>query len=265
MLVQRIITAFFLIIFVLLGIFYLPEKWFAVIAGLIVFAGVFEYASMCQQKKTNIAFFVLSLLALFFLLELTFPIIVLSCGVVWWFLVPYFLVYYSKNEKNILSPIFVRWLVGALVFIPCLVGMIELKKMFGPGYLLYVLIAVWAADIGAYFSGRFFGKHKLAEHISPNKTTEGVVGGVIFSLAASLIGGYVLKLHGMQWLLVMTLIIVTCLWSVIGDLFESMLKREANIKDSGQLLPGHGGIYDRIDSLTAAIPIFTLGLVFFLK
>jgi len=264
-LIQRLITGFILIILVLAGIFYLPAKWFALVAGLVVFAAALEYFLMWQKDKIFLFISLLSLLFFYLLLEFTLPIIGLVCGVVWWLIAPYFLVYYSKNGENILTNVFIRWLVGILVFIPCLIGMVELKSIFGAGYLLYVLIAVWAADVGAYFSGKFFGKHKLAEFVSPNKTTEGVIGGIVLSTIVSLVGGFILKLQGIELLLIITLIIVTCLWSVIGDLFESMLKRDANIKDSGCLLPGHGGIYDRIDSLTAAIPIFTLGLMFFLK
>jgi phosphatidate cytidylyltransferase len=265
MLLYRVITAFFLIIFVLLGIFFLPINWFAIVASLVIFAAALEYSMMWEHNKIVTVLFLLSLLCIFLILELLSPIVALISGVIWWLIVPYFLVYYSKHEKNVLSGVVFKWFVGLFVFIPCLVGIIELRKIFGPAFLLYILVAVWAADIGAYFAGKYFGEHKLAEAISPNKTMEGVAGGLIFSLIISVIGGFILPLHGIQWLLIITLVIVSCLWSIIGDLFESMLKRDANIKDSGCLLPGHGGIYDRIDSITAAIPIFTLGLMFFLK
>ncbi|WP_338036112.1 phosphatidate cytidylyltransferase [Halomonas binhaiensis] len=128
----------------------------------------------------------------------------------------------------------------------------------GGVWLLFVLLLVWCADTGAYFFGRAFGKRKLAPKVSPGKSWEGVLGGmgvtaflaVIFSLWQSLDLGATIVL------VVVTLGVT--LTSVLGDLLESMLKRHRGLKDSSQLLPGHGGILDRIDSLTAAVPVFAL-------
>ena len=127
--------------------------------------------------------------------------------------------------------------------------------------MLYVLAIVWAADIGAYFTGLRFGKNLLGAKISPKKTIEGLIGGIVAALLVATIGGFLLHFTGIRWLFILTLAVIVCLWSVIGDLFESMLKRQAGVKDSGVILPGHGGVYDRIDSLTAAIPLFALGLL----
>ena len=129
----------------------------------------------------------------------------------------------------------------------------------GPEWLLYGLMLVWVADIGAYFSGRRFGRHKLAPAISPGKTVEGLYGAVaavsVYTLLAAFYFG--LDTRGTIYLLVMA--VVLTLVSVAGDLFESVLKRERGVKDSGVLLPGHGGALDRIDSVLAAMPVFMLG------
>jgi phosphatidate cytidylyltransferase len=127
--------------------------------------------------------------------------------------------------------------------------------------LMYLLTLVWLADIGAYFSGRKFGRRKLAPTISPGKTWEGVYGGVGANLVWMLLiywltDGFEIGLS--QFLLIG---VATVLISVVGDLFESILKREAGVKDSGKLLPGHGGILDRIDSMIAASPVFVSGLL----
>lgn len=129
-----------------------------------------------------------------------------------------------------------------------------------PWWLLYVFVLVWCADSGAYFAGRAFGKHKLAPNVSPKKTYEGMIGGILAGCVVVIaIGTLQLALTNKQLLLFLGLSVFTIAISVLGDLFESMLKRRAGIKDSGTLLPGHGGVLDRIDSLLAAVPIFALG------
>ena len=131
---------------------------------------------------------------------------------------------------------------------------------------LSLITLVAAADVGAYFSGKKFGKHKLAELVSPNKTWEGVIGGLISCfLIASIL--YVLKsalqAEAINWLLLLILPLLVSSFSVIGDLFESMLKRVRGLKDSGNILPGHGGILDRIDGLVSTAPVYMLILVYF--
>ena len=126
--------------------------------------------------------------------------------------------------------------------------------------MIYLLTLVWVADIGAYFSGRRYGRHKLAPGISPGKTWEGVAGGLVLnalwiSLVFLLSDGW-----GISYLSFLVLGLITSAISVVGDLYESILKREAGLKDSGKLLPGHGGVLDRIDSIIAATPVFISGL-----
>jgi phosphatidate cytidylyltransferase len=124
--------------------------------------------------------------------------------------------------------------------------------------LLYLLVLIAAADVGAYFGGRLFGRHKLAPQVSPGKTWEGFVAGVVAAACVAVAGAIIFDMPFWPWLVLCLLVAVV---SVIGDLTESMFKRHVGLKDSGRLLPGHGGLLDRIDSLTAAAPTFLLGLL----
>mgnify|MGYP001823248173 FL=1 len=129
----------------------------------------------------------------------------------------------------------------------------------GAHWLFYALSLVWVADIGAYFSGKNFGKNKLEPHISPGKTIEGLAGGVIATSLYTLAAAYFFELSMEKTVLLVLLSVIVTLISVSGDLFFSFLKREAGLKDSGRILPGHGGILDRIDSVLAAMPVFIVG------
>ncbi|MFC0819437.1 phosphatidate cytidylyltransferase [Moraxella marmotae] len=148
--------------------------------------------------------------------------------------------------------------IGVVLLTAAITAMYALWQM-SPWWLMYVFLLVWCADSGAYFVGRKFGKCKLAPAVSPNKSIEGLLGGLaVAGIVTVLVGNY-LQLSGVALLLFLLLSWLTVLASVLGDLFESMLKRRADIKDSGNILPGHGGVLDRIDSLLSAIPIFALG------
>ncbi|MDR2508213.1 MAG: phosphatidate cytidylyltransferase [Candidatus Accumulibacter sp.] len=147
---------------------------------------------------------------------------------------------------------------GMLLILPTWLALIQLKRL-GAWFLLAIMAVVWLADIGGYFFGRLLGRHKLAPAISPGKTWEGVCGGVL----AVVVYGFVLQAKfpesvTLQPMLLLFSLIFLALFSVVGDLFESMLKRQAGIKDSSRLLPGHGGVLDRIDSLTSVLPLVAL-------
>jgi len=150
-------------------------------------------------------------------------------------------------------------LIGLLVLLPAWQGLVLLKHWpLGNWLILSVMVLVWAADIGAYFSGRAFGKRKLAPQVSPGKSWEGVYGGLAVSLVITLVVGISRDWGVGQILLGLLGAALVVMASVIGDLTESMFKRRSGIKDSSNLLPGHGGVLDRIDSLTAAIPLFAV-------
>ena len=181
-------------------------------------------------------------------------------GLVLWILISFGLLAYRYNGSWPLLPRVLMLGIGLDLLWICVHGLVYLHDVYGGGMLLYLFSLVWIADIGAYFSGRKFGKHKLAPAISPGKTWEGLIGGLLANLAWIIVvyqlsSGWGLGLS--QFLLIS---LATSLISVVGDLFESILKREAGVKDSGKLLPGHGGMLDRVDSVIAAAPIFVAGI-----
>ena len=150
-------------------------------------------------------------------------------------------------------------LMGAVILTAAITAMFYLWQL-SAWWLLYVFLLVWCADSGAYFVGRKLGRRKMAPNVSPNKSMEGLAGGLITGLIVVVaISVFQLKLTGIPLIVFVALSALTILSSVLGDLFESMLKRRADVKDSGTILPGHGGILDRIDSLLSATPIFALG------
>jgi phosphatidate cytidylyltransferase len=151
---------------------------------------------------------------------------------------------------------------GYLVMLPAWAALVVLhgRTADGPLITLYLLVVVWLADSGAYFSGRRWGKRKLAPVISPGKTREGVYGAIVVSAVFALVAG-LLYSHSVVWTAGLMLVsTVAVMFSIVGDLLESLMKRQSGIKDSSHIIPGHGGILDRIDSLTAAAPVFLLGL-----
>ncbi|WP_198334524.1 phosphatidate cytidylyltransferase [Psychrobacter namhaensis] len=150
-------------------------------------------------------------------------------------------------------------LMGAVILTAAITAMFYLWQL-SAWWLLYVFLLVWSADSGAYFVGRKLGRRKMAPNVSPNKSVEGLAGGLVTGLLVVIgISVFKLQLTGVSLIAFVALSALTILASVLGDLFESMLKRRADIKDSGNILPGHGGVLDRIDSLLAATPIFALG------
>lgn len=149
---------------------------------------------------------------------------------------------------------------GWVLLVAAVVAIFALWKQ-SPWWLMYVFALVWGVDSGAYFVGRKFGKNKLAPSVSPNKSIEGLLGGLLLTIVIIVVVAFTaLNLSATALANFIVLSLVTVLASVQGDLFESMVKRKAGIKDSGAILPGHGGVLDRIDSLLAAAPIFALGL-----
>lgn len=180
---------------------------------------------------------------------------VLAIAFVWWVIALILIRFYSFGVVTSFSKV-LKFFMGFLVIEPAWAALIILKEQ-NSSFLIFVILAVVLADSGAYFTGRFLGKHKLAPVISPKKTWEGLAGGIVFSLIGSIIFALALRLstiHQFVILMILGVLIVFC--ALFGDLFESMLKREAGIKDSGNILPGHGGILDRLDSLFIALPLF---------
>ena len=269
MLKQRIITALILIPIVIAGIFLLPEIYFAVFTGVIFAAASWEWSNLSgvHSHKQRIAYALLiaALMVVLFQLIKTDPLLIknlLYLASMFWIGVLLWLYRYEKGaaRKGISRPAYL--VLGLVILLIPYSGFVVLK-VYAPNaamIILYLIVLVWVADSAAYFSGRKWGRHKLAPAVSPGKSIEGVMGALAGTLIAACVTAIYFDYSGMQFMLFLVLSLVSVIFSVAGDLFESMLKRQTGIKDSGTLLPGHGGLLDRIDSLTAAVPVFVSGL-----
>ncbi|MGO2135243.1 MAG: phosphatidate cytidylyltransferase [Marinobacter sp.] len=266
MLKTRIITALILAPIAIGGVFFLPPMGFALFTAAIITLGAWEWANMSglEQQPGRMGYAALIAVILYGLIDVS-AVAVLWLALLWW-VVCFVLVrsYPAGSERWGSVP--ARALMGVLVLVPAWIGLNHLRTggfQFGDTdnnllVILYVFCVVWVADIGAYFAGRAFGKAKLAPRVSPGKSWAGVWGGLAAVGAFALVASVLVSASAAEAALLVVASLVTGLVSVLGDLLESMLKRFRGIKDSSRLLPGHGGIMDRIDSLTAAAPVFAL-------
>lgn len=256
---KRIVTAVVLIPLVVLGIFYLPSLYFAIAVAMILSIAAWEWSALACLKIFWQRILYIGVLWWGFAFAQMLPyMVVLWISFAWWIFAVFLVMRYPNVSGY--DRCRTKCVTGFLVLVPCMSALICLHKQ-NPAYVLFILCIIWAADSGAYFAGRLWGKKKLMPAVSPKKTVAGVYGGLVLALVVALIFAIIAKISLMQMLLWAILVIITVFAAVLGDLFESVLKRLANVKDSGQWLPGHGGILDRIDSITAAVPIFTLGLL----
>ena len=184
---------------------------------------------------------------------------ILTISSVWWIGNILWVALYPKYPCFWYSSWGVRLANGLLIFVPMLLALAALQKQ-NPEIAFLLLVLIWSADSGALVTGKTIGKHKLCPQVSPRKTIEGAVGGILTTIIVMAIYvGFMNEILTVnQYLIFGILAFLTAVYSIVGDLFESLYKRISNTKDSGNLLPGHGGIFDRIDSLTAAAPIFYL-------
>ena len=261
MLKQRIITALILLPIALCGFFLLQGGAFALFIGLVVTLGAWEWARLAGFEAQGARVLFAAIVAvLLFGLHL-FPDLapwVLGAAVLWWAAATYFVLTFPQSAVH-WSSIASKLVIGLLILLPAWQGLVLIKAMpLGNWLIMAVMVLVWGADIGAYFSGRKFGKRKLDPKVSPGKSWEGVFGGLLLSLLITAVVGVVRGWSASQMFAALVGAAVIVLISVVGDLTESMFKRQAGIKDSSNLLPGHGGVLDRIDSLTAAIPAFAV-------
>lgn len=260
MLRQRIITAAWLAPLMLAGLFGLSGGAFAAFTGAIVLLAAWEWTHLAgmttvSQRLAPVACMA-AIMGLLWMLGAAWSAWPLWLAVVGWGVNLYWVTRYPAASEQWQSTA-MRLAMGLWVLLPAWVGFNVLRETGGI-WLLYVLLLVWGADIGAYFCGRAWGRRKLAPSVSPGKTWEGVAGGVAVTLVLALLFAVWQGLGLSGGLGLASVTVVVTLVSVLGDLFESMLKRFRGIKDSSNLLPGHGGVLDRIDSLTAAVPLFAL-------
>lgn len=264
MLLKRTLTALLLLPLAAMVILLPPSGWFAAIIAALLAAASWEWTRLCALHTTWVRVtVVVVMLATFVALWLLRPIpglwpLVLATGVLWWLVSLYWMRSYSFGAAPTRENGAIKLLAGAFVFIPPWVAAVSVHAAgdHGHWWTLLALAIVWAADTGAYFSGRFFGRRKLAPRISPGKTWAGVYGALVAGAAIAVLGGWALDVHGLRLVGVGVMGVLTVAASVIGDLFESLMKRHADIKDSGTLFPGHGGLLDRLDSVFAALPVF---------
>lgn len=264
MLKQRIMTAMVLAPLALFGVFGLPLSPFVFLMDAIMLLAAWEWANLAgyQGIKARLVYVVLMALAValchyFYLHISVFSVLVFA--VACWLLAFFWVCRFPRVSGW--SSRFSRGVIGFVVLLPCWFALISMKGAEqGEALILLLLLLVWGADVGAYFAGKRFGRTKLAPKVSPGKTREGLYGGLVACFVVAAAYGLVVGLDAARILPLIILALLTGLISVLGDLFESMLKRHRGIKDSSQLLPGHGGVLDRVDSITAASPLFVLGM-----
>lgn len=267
MLTSRIITALILIPIVIVALFLLPPLGFAVVSLIVCVLAAWEWSRLAgfhsPVQRIMLAFMCgIILVAMFFCAGAPVIADVLWVASGWWVLALLLVFFYPVSAIWWRRSRLIKIVFGIATIVPFFWGMTALRQQDyvsdphqGAWWLLYVMFLVWSVDSGAYIFGKLFGRNKLAPKVSPGKTWEGFIGGLMTSALVSwLFGLYAPLVISPKKLLICS--VVAALASVLGDLTESMFKREAGIKDSGNLIPGHGGVLDRIDSLTAAVPVF---------
>jgi phosphatidate cytidylyltransferase len=267
MLKERIATAAALLAAFLCALFLLPTTWFALVVWLVVAVGAFEWAALAKLGLTARSAYAFSCAGAFAavvwgaqVMDPANPwlIATYALAAAFWILVVPSWMFLGYRMRSV--P--VALVVGAVVVIPAGLSMVSLHFM-APMALLLLLALIWIADSAAYFTGRAIGRHKLAPAISPGKTREGAAGAFAGTLIYAIICAVATPaireaVHGAYWIAYLGIAVLLCALSIIGDLFESLMKRQAMVKDSGTLLPGHGGVLDRIDSITSTLPVAAL-------
>jgi phosphatidate cytidylyltransferase len=272
---QRLITALILAPLMVGGIFFFPIVHFAYFMGFIVTVAAWEWANLSGYSSPLVRIAYAGIVAAttfvtayFMARHAELAYLILAVGTFWW-LVACLLIIQYPNKVALWQAKPVRAVLGLLVLIPMWVGFMTLKSQEHSSLIIvYVMLLIWGADTGAYFAGKTWGNKKLAPNVSPGKSWAGFWGG----LATTGLIAIVFSLCVHQWLrpitqtdfsLLAVITFITAIISVMGDLLESMMKRHRGIKDSSQLLPGHGGVLDRIDSMASAVPVFAFFMLLF--
>lgn len=275
---QRVLTALVLAPLALSAVFYLPPIGFALFVGAAFSVAAFEWAGFCgwQSVLARLPFTAVSVLTfggitLALPVQLLWPVstnltadVLLWAGICWWLLAVLLVLSFHQTQQLWSQSRLLKAIMGFLTLIPSFAAILLLRHVnydaapYAGAWLICLLLGlVWAADIGGYVVGKPFGKHKLLPQVSPGKTVEGLLGGMLFVLLLVAAVAYQQQWPQQTGLWFAAAVILTLL-SVFGDLSESMFKRVAGLKDSGSIFPGHGGMLDRIDSLTATAPLFAV-------
>ena len=275
MLNRRILTALVLIPPLIAALFYLSTFWIALLFGVFILVGAWEWSALAglatsmRRGLYAVSLTTFGALAVHALLRDPVSVVpLLGAAVLWWLWVFVELWRHPAPDDGWLATRTGRLVSGFCTLVPAWIAPVFLHAAdpSSPSLLLFLFLLVWTADTAAYFFGWAFGRHKLAPLISPGKTVEGALGGLgAVALLAYVCGTMFWLLEGAQLYWWLAVAVIAASVSIVGDLAESKLKRTAGVKDSSQLLPGHGGVLDRIDAFTAAAPVFAVGWVFLLN
>lgn len=270
----RVLAALIMAPAAIAAILLLPSQWLAAAAAAVLLIGLWEWLKLAGVDDTlaRTTLLLLNLVPMVLMVwdrdsSLFLFNVAALVGVGWWLLALLWLRFYQFGATQDSPARALKLLAGSLAVIPAWAALVLIHASSERGHLwlLTALAVVWAADSGAYFAGRRFGRRKLAPRISPNKTWEGLAGGLlagllvatVFGLGFGVAGWALVDVRHLPWLLLVAAVSVFA--SVLGDLFESLLKRHAGAKDSGHIIPGHGGVLDRVDGVLAALPVFVIG------
>lgn len=265
-LTHRVATAACLIPLAVAAIFYLPALALACLFGLIAVLGAWEWARMAGFQSRAGRYAYAALLGVLLLGLYPFAghwTSLLWVALAWWGTAFLLIVGTGWGRRPVASSTAgraLKGLIGWFILVPTWAALLFVQRAHGPFAVLWLMVLVWGADSAAYFAGRRWGRRRLAPSISPGKTWEGLAGALVATSCCALVAALAAHMTSRDALSFTLLSVVTVMASVLGDLVESLFKRQAGLKDSGSLLPGHGGVLDRIDSLTAAAPVFALGL-----
>jgi phosphatidate cytidylyltransferase len=259
MLLPRILSAIVMAVLFICAVFVLEaDSFFVAMAGVVLLAG-WEWARLSgvQSQVARVAYAIFIGVVCFWVLNLNLEALSLYISPLLWATALYWVIRYPAPLlwRHVIS----RLVFGVLVLLTTWTALVVLKQ--SEHFVVWVLLLmglIWGADSGAYFAGRAFGKRKLAKFVSPGKSWEGVIGGLLLTQVGVAIFAVLSEFSFTQWLILSLIALLTSSVSVLGDLTESLFKRHEGLKDSSRLIPGHGGVMDRVDSLTAAAPIYVL-------
>lgn len=266
MLMTRLITALVLAPLGILGVLFLPTDGFQLLVALLFLIALWEWTRLIgyRRYRTRVAMVVLNAMVMAVLAHIDLVpwlLPVIALGALWWLAALLWLMNFHFAERPGQANKVIKTAAGTLIVLPAFAAVVYLHGHVENGriWTLVLLALIWSADICAYFAGRRFGTTKLAPTISPGKTRAGLWGALVGSGLVALAAGVWFEMPPLALLAFVALALVTVLFSVAGDLFESLIKRHSNCKDSGTVFPGHGGAFDRFDSLFAALPVFAVG------